>query len=68
MRQKELHERMLWLDWMKVLAILSIVWGHFFSEGYVYLYVYSVQAFCLMSGFLYKRSADWKRCVQKSFW
>ena len=59
---------MLWLDWMKVLAILSIVWGHFFSEGYVYLYVYSVQSFCLMSGFLYKRSADWKSCIQKSFW
>lgn len=60
--------RIVWLDWMKVLAILSIIWGHFFSEGHVYLYVFSVQAFCLISGFLYKRASDWKTCVRRCFW
>ncbi len=60
--------RLAWLDWMKVWAILSIIWGHFFSEGHLYLYVYSVQVFCVLSGFLYKRLPDWKTCVQKCFW
>lgn len=26
-------------NWMKVLALLSIIWGHSFSEGHVYLYI-----------------------------
>ena len=60
--------RIVWLDWMKVLAILSIIWGHFFSEGHVYLYVFSVQTFCLISGFLYKRAPDWKTCIKRCFW
>ena len=60
--------RIVWLDWMKVLAILSIIWGHFFSEGHVYLYVFSVQTFCLISGFLYKRAPDWKTCIRRCFW
>ncbi len=60
--------RLLWLDWMKVLAILAIIWGHFFSEGYVYLYVFSVQAFCVISGFLYKKAPNWKICITKCFW
>lgn len=60
--------RLLWLDWMKVWAILSIIWGHFFSAGHIYLYVYSVQVFCVISGFLYKKSPDWKTCITKCFW
>ena len=60
--------RLVWLDWMKVWAIFSIIWGHFFSAGHVYLYVYSVQIFCLISGFLYKKSPNWKICIQKCFW
>ena len=60
--------RIVWLDWMKVFAILSIIWGHFFSVGHVYLYVFSVQVFCVISGFLYKKSPEWKTCVWKCFW
>ena len=60
--------RIVWLDWMKVWAILSIIWGHFFSEGYIYLYVFSVQVFCVMSGFLYKKAPNWNTCLQKCFW
>lgn len=60
--------RFVWLDWMKVFAILSIIWGHFFSTGYVYLYVFSVQVFCVISGFLFKKSPNWIICVQKCFW
>jgi len=61
-------ERLVWLDWMKVWAILSIIWGHFFSAGHVYLYVFSVQVFCVISGFLYKKAPDWRSCLQKCFW
>lgn len=60
--------RIVWLDWMKVLAISAIIWGHFFSDGHVYLYVFSVQVFCVISGFLYKKSPNWNTCVQKCFW
>jgi hypothetical protein len=60
--------RIVWLDWMKVWAILSIIWGHFFSEGHVYLYVYSVQVFCVISGFLYKKSSNWWICLKNCFW
>ena len=60
--------RLLWLDWMKVWAILAIIWGHFFSEGYVYLYVFSVQTFCIISGFLYKKATNLMTCLKNSFW
>ncbi len=61
-------DRLVWLDWMKVWAILAIIWGHFFSAGHVYLYVFSVQVFCVISGFLYKKAPDWRSCLQKCFW
>ena len=64
----QIEERLVWLDWMKALAILSIIWGHFFSAGHVYLYVFSVQVFCVISGFLYKCSPDWTTCIKKLFW
>lgn len=65
---KALDGRIVWLDWMKVWAILAIIWGHFFSAGYLYLYVFSVQVFCVISGFLYKRAPDWQTCIKKLFW
>lgn len=34
----------------------------------MYLYVFSVQVFCVISGFLYKKSLDWKTCIRKCFW
>lgn len=65
---RQIDGRIVWLDWMKVLAIFSIIWGHFFSTGHVYLYVFSVQVFCVISGFLYKRSPNFTVCVKKAFW
>ncbi len=59
---------MVWLDWMKVMAIFSIVWGHFFSAGHLYLYVFNAQVFCVISGFLYKRADSWRSCLTKCFW
>lgn len=63
-----LTERMVWLDWMKVMAVFSVIWGHFFSEGHLYLYLFNVQVFCVVSGYLYHRSSCWKECLSKCFW
>ncbi len=62
------QNRIVWLDWMKVMAILSIIWGHFFSTGHVYLYVFSVQTFCVISGFLYQKNPSLLVCLKKCFW
>ena len=68
MDKRIIDGRIVWLDWMKVIAIFSIIWGHFFSQGHVYLYVFSVQVFCVISGFLYKKSDNWIVCISKCFW
>ena len=60
------QNRIVWLDWMKVLAILSIIWGHFFSQGYQYLYVFNVQVFCVISGFLYHPAPNWRTCLVRN--
>lgn len=64
----ELKKRIIWLDWMKVWATLAVVWGHFFSKGDVYVFVFNLQVFCVISGFLYRKSPNWKTCIQKCFW
>lgn len=48
-------KRLIWIDWMKVLAMYCIVWGHFFSSGHEFLYVFNVPVFFVISGFLVKR-------------
>lgn len=63
----KLTRRIVWLDWMKVWAIFAIIWGHFLSAGHLYLYVFSVQVFCVISGFLYKRAPEWRTCIKKLF-
>lgn len=68
MDKRIIDGRIVWLDWMKVIAIFSIIWGHFFSQGHVYLYVFSVQVFCVISGFLYKKSNSWGVCFKRCFW
>ncbi len=35
---RQIEGRIVWLDWMKVLAIFSIIWGHFFLlDMYIYM-------------------------------
>lgn len=46
--------RYVWLDWMKVLGMYFIVLGHFFPQGYKYIYTFSVPVFFFLSGFLSK--------------
>ena len=54
-----------WIDWMKAIGMYFIVLGHFFTTGFVYVYVFSVPLFFLISGFLCKREENialfWKK-------
>jgi len=60
---KESYARLNWLDWMKAIGIGLIVYGHFFSLYDIYVYVFSVPLFFLISGFLCK-----KESANRIFW
>lgn len=60
---KDLSDRLNWLDWMKAIGIGLIVYGHFFSLYDIYVYVFSVPLFFMISGFLSKKESD-----NKLFW
>lgn len=62
------RSRLVWLDWMKTLAIYLIIAGHCMVPGYNYVYVFSVPAFFIMSGFLSKRESDIKVFWTKLLW
>ncbi len=57
------NSRLGWIDWMKTIGMYFIVLGHFFTVGFVYVYVFSVPLFFLISGFLCKREEN-----SISFW
>ena len=49
------QQRIIWVDWMKVLGMYFIIAGHFFPTGYTYIYIFSVPLFFFLSGFLNKK-------------
>jgi len=55
--------RIVWIDWMKVIGMYFIILGHFFPPGYVYIYIFNVPVFFVISGFLAK-----KEDYQLKFW
>lgn len=45
-----------WIDWMKVIAMFFVIWGHCFPEYMsAFIYAFNVPAFFLMSGFLTRK-------------
>ena len=60
-------ERVLWIDWMKVLAIYLIIAGHLSVPGDHFIYVFSVPAFFILSGLLFK-SEPWSVQLSKIGW
>ena len=52
-----------WIDWMKAIGMGLIVYGHFSSLYDIYVYVFSVPLFFLISGFLTRQETD-----RKVFW
>lgn len=59
--------RILWIDWMKVLAMFLIIAGHLSVPGNRFIYVFSVPSFFILSGFLFKKE-PWSDHLKKTFW
>lgn len=60
-------KRIIWVDWLKVIAIWMVVVGHF-SPGLSKSFIYSfhVPVFFLISGYLYRTSLGfWKKLLNK---
>lgn len=63
-----MQQRKIWIDWMKALGMLAIVWGHCFPKGGVdsFLYAFNVPVFFWVSGYLCHREESmqvcWKKC------
>lgn len=51
-------QRYIWLDWMKVIGMYLIICGHLWVPNYLQIYVFSVPAFYIISGFLHKNDDD----------
>lgn len=48
-----MKERRIWIDWMKVLGMLFIVWGHFTPNiMHNFIYAFNVPLFFCISGAL----------------
>ena len=47
--------RKVWIDWMKVIAMLFVIWGHCFPKGLEpFIYAFNVPVFFMISGYLTK--------------
>lgn len=57
-----IENRIQWIDWMKALGMLLIVWGHFFPpHASKYIYAINVPLFFFISGYLQKPIETWKQ-------
>ena len=63
-----LKNRKVWVDWMKALGMLLIIWGHCFPVGLTaFVYAFSVPLFFVISGYLSKREESLKVFWKKNF-
>lgn len=54
-----MKKHLIWIDWMKALLMLVVIWGHCFPEGLEpFIYAFNVSAFFVVSGFL-ARKRSW---------
>ena len=58
-------ERLVWLDYMKVIGMFLIVAGHLSPPGNEFVYVFSVPLFFVCSGILAKKESSIKVCWDK---
>lgn len=57
-----------WVDWMKALGMLFIIWGHAFPETFSpFIYSFNVPLFFIVSGYLYKRSETFTVFLKKNY-
>lgn len=56
--------RIQWIDLMKTIGMLMVIWGHCFPDGFVdFIYLFNVPVFFVISGFLSKHEK-----YSKEFW
>ena len=60
--------RLVWIDWMKTIAMYFIIVGHMFLPHYEFIYVFSVLCFFVISGFLSKKENDARVFWNKLLW
>lgn len=61
-------QRVIWIDWVKTIGMLMIIWGHCFPK-YVsgFLYAFNVPLFFIISGYLCKKEKSLNLCLGKIF-
>lgn len=58
--------RQTWIDWMKVLGMLAVVWGHCFPPQLsAFVYAFNVPVFFLLSGYLSHPEPSMGQCLNK---
>ena len=68
MKDANVKQRKCWIDWMKAIGILVIVWGHAFPEVFTpFIYSFSVPLFFLVAGFLYRPTSTMREFFSKNF-
>lgn len=59
-------ERKVWIDWMKSIGMLAIIWGHCFPEGMsAFIYAFNVPVFFVISGYLTHQESSMRVCIDK---
>lgn len=67
-RNLDIENRIQWIDWMKAILMLLIVWGHFFPPHVSkYIYAVNVPLFFFSSGYLQKPIDTWKQWWSKQW-
>ncbi len=57
-----------WVDWMKAIGMLFIIWGHAFPETFSpFIYSFNVPLFFIVSGYLFKRSETFSVFLRKNY-
>ncbi len=63
------QSRKVWIDWMKTIGMLTIIWGHCFPERMsAFIYAFNVPVFFLISGYLTHQESSMRVCWNKMFY
>lgn len=60
--------RLHWVDFMKMMGMFFIIYGHLFSYGYEYVYAFNVPVFFILAGFLFKEGQSRPVFWRKLWW
>lgn len=67
MTAQQQQKRKVWVDWMKALGMLAIIWGHCFPDGMTaFVYAFNVPVFFVISGYLTRPEPTFGQCFQKT--